>query len=167
MLEFTLPPACSYQPILSWCVVQKERFMNTFCSWESSRVIVYSSQTGRDVYITCNSEVRFLCACLSEKALTGETSSNKRIEGRSFWIEALKLNVYGKTNFITLFSHEIQFFAAEMFYFIQWSTLKANGRLCLMANSFCHLRLIGYWFIYQIFSCCGLKPTMPFPPTII
>lgn len=77
---------------------------------------MYSSQTGRDVYITCNREVRFVCACLSEKALTGETSSNKRIEGRSFWIEALKLNVYGKT---TLFSHEIQFFAAEMFYFIQ------------------------------------------------
>lgn len=89
--------------------------MNTSCSWEHSRVIVYSSQTGRVVYSTCNSEVRFVSVCLSEEAfcMTRETLSNKRIEGRSSWIEAL-----GKTNFIILFSHEIHFFAAEIFYFI-------------------------------------------------
>lgn len=98
--------------------------------------------------------------------MAGETSPNKRM-GRSPWIAALILNVSGKMNSITLFSHEMQFFTANMLDFIHWSIFKAKVRLCLMANSFWHLLLIGLWFIYQIFSCFGLKHNIPFPPTII
>lgn len=107
-----------------------------------------------------------MCMFKWKSLLNGRRNIPKQENGKVA-LQHLSSMFLGKRTHNFIFSLNTVLHCKNVFYFIHWSTFKAKMRLCLLANSFCHLLLIGYWFIDQIFLCSGLKQTMPLPPTII